>query len=156
MNPEDQQRNKNIEIFCDGACVPNPGFMGGGIVLGNEDHVISQYFGSGTNQLAELLALRTALELATSNDHVFSDSKYALSVASGTWRARVYLDLILEMRNLVEHKRVTLHWLRGHDGHTLQGLADTLAKRAAMTRRSTIDPPSNLLSRTGLGGSGHD
>ncbi len=156
MESENQEASQSIEIFCDGACVPNPGHMGCGVVVGDEDYTVSQYCGEGTNQLAELLALKIALKFATPSDQIYSDSQYALNVAMGTWQARVHLNLIQEIKVLLETKRVDLHWVRGHDGHELQELADVLAKRAARTRRSLIDPSADLLSRRSMGGLGRD
>ena len=144
------------EIFTDGACIPNPGHMGVGIVLREGEQTISRFVGWGNNQVAELKALHLAIELANSGDKIFSDSHYGLNVIQGIWRAHCHTDLVREIRNLLESRRVQFGWIRGHSGHPLQELADRLAKTAAYTRRSRIDSPSDLLSRAGLGGLGHD
>ena len=145
-----------LEIFVDGACIPNPGHMGVGIVLGEEVQTISRYVGWGSNQVAELKALELAIELANSGDKIFSDSHYALNVIQGIWRAHSHIELVRDIRNLLGSRRVRFEWIRGHSGHSLQELADRLAKTAARTRRSRIDSPSDLLSRMGVGGFGHD
>jgi ribonuclease HI len=75
-------------IYCDGACFPNPGFMGVGVVKDESSFVISVCPGPGTNQVAELLALRIAIEVATPGTVIFTDSKYAYKEARAQWRAR--------------------------------------------------------------------
>ncbi|MBI4487621.1 MAG: ribonuclease HI [Deltaproteobacteria bacterium] len=145
-----------VEIFCDGACIPNPGHMGIGIVLGDETRTVARYLGLGTNQIAELEALKASLTLAMAGDTIFSDSNYALKVTTGLWRPKIHFDLIEELQQIFKTACATLRWVRGHGGHPLQELADRLAKRAAISRRSEIDSPAGLLSGRGLGESGHD
>jgi ribonuclease HI len=137
-----QYQKLAVEIYCDGACIPNPGQMGCGIVRGDE--TISLFLGPGSNQRAELMAIHESVELAGHGDIILSDSRYAIEVSSGGWHAQVHLDLIKDIRKLLETKRVSLRWIRGHNGHPLQELADRLAKQAASTRRSTIDSLVNL------------
>jgi ribonuclease HI len=115
--------------------------MGIGIVLGDESRTISRYCGRGTNQLAEILALRESLQLAAAGDTIFSDSQYAIKVARRIWRAKIYVDYLEEIWSLLSSKRVEPRWIPGHKGDRLQELADRLAYNAAKTRRSTIDPP---------------
>lgn len=134
-----QYQKLAVEIYCDGACIPNPGQMGCGIVRGDETTCLSLFLGPGSNQRAELMAIHESVELAGHGDIILSDSRYAIEVSSGNWRAHVHLELIKDIRTLLETKRVSLRWIRGHNGHPLQELADRLAKQAASTRRSTID-----------------
>lgn len=123
---------KQHQIFCDGAAVPNPGQMGIGVVT--DKSIISLYKGEGTNQIAELLALGEALKLANPGDTILSDSQYAINVAAGCWRVKCHFDLVAEVRELLRAKAVALNWTRGHAGHLLQELADRLANQAARTK----------------------
>jgi ribonuclease HI len=57
----------SLRIFIDGACQPNPGSMGIGVVVewqGIAPLIISEYGGEGTNNIAEYKALNRALEAA--------------------------------------------------------------------------------------------
>jgi ribonuclease HI len=50
-----------LEIYCDGSAQPNPGPSGYGIVVlknGVKAVEIYEYLGYGTNQIAEMIALR--------------------------------------------------------------------------------------------------
>jgi ribonuclease HI len=114
--------------------------MGIGIVYGDPGHVFSAYLGGGTNQIAELFALFAAITLADPNDSIFSDSRYAVNMAMGRWRAHCYRELIAKIRNALELKRIRLQWIQGHAGHLLQQQADRAANRGARKRRPRIDP----------------
>jgi ribonuclease HI len=129
-----------VEIYCDGSAVPNPGIMGIGIVYNDLEHVYSACLGAGTNQVAELFALFAAITLAGPYDFIFTDSKYAVKLARREWRAHCYQDLVSEIRNALELKRIRLQWIEGHAGHLLQQRADRVARRAARKRRPRIDP----------------
>jgi ribonuclease HI len=59
-----------IRIFIDGACQPNPGSMGLGVVVewqGKAPTILSEYGGEGTNNIAEYMALHLALEFIKTN-----------------------------------------------------------------------------------------
>jgi len=88
-----------IEIYTDGACVPNPGKMGIGIVFRykGKQREISRLIGDGTNQVAELTAIKVALmEIKDKSipTTVYSDSMYALNIISGKWRPKKHLELV--------------------------------------------------------------
>ncbi len=121
--------------------------MGLGIVLSDEWCVLSGYLGTGTNQFSELLALRLSLEYANRGDVIFSDSQYAINVSLSRWRAHAYQFLIHDIRLTLEDKRVGLKWVKGHNGHPLQEMADRVAYKAAKTRRPGITPLADLSVR---------
>jgi len=84
----------DIEIYCDGACSPNPGKSGTGIAVYELGKVTSLYFGlyekNGTNNTAELNGLLSSFQLAghfieknsKKNSEqsicILSDSKYSI------------------------------------------------------------------------------
>jgi len=144
-----QARNSSASgIFTDGSCVPNPGHMGLGIVVFSDEWwVLSGYLGIGTNQFSELLALRLSLEYANRGEVILSDSKYAINVSLSRWRAHTYQFLIHDIRLTLEEKRVGLKWVKGHNGHPLQEMADRVAYKAAKTRRPGIEPLADLSVR---------
>ncbi|MFT4821438.1 MAG: ribonuclease HI [Candidatus Azotimanducaceae bacterium] len=61
---------KDIHIFCDGGCDPNPGPSGSGLVVYQAGKVIEMHYGlfslNGTNNTAELNALHQAMLIARS------------------------------------------------------------------------------------------
>ncbi len=86
----------DVSIYCDGACEPNPGNAGSGIVVYRAGELAELWFGlynpRGTNNTAELNALYHALRIAeaeikTGNTvEVCSDSAYAINCIR-TWAA---------------------------------------------------------------------
>lgn len=77
-----------INIYCDGACSPNPGKSGSGIALYEKEQLTQLWYGlhekHGTNNTAELNALHEALKIAHAyikTDkavQILSDSKYSI------------------------------------------------------------------------------
>lgn len=77
-----------IQIYCDGACSPNPGKSGTGLAVYHQGKIHSLYYGlfqeNGTNNTAELNGLLYAFKLAneyldkTGKIQILSDSKYSI------------------------------------------------------------------------------
>lgn len=103
----------NVKIFTDGACVPNPGEAGTGLVV-YENNVLSElwyglYQSSGTNNTAELHGLNHALLLAREklssglSIGIFCDSKYSIDCitkwATG-WEKKGWTKSGSEIKNL--------------------------------------------------------
>lgn len=84
-----------IRVFTDGACSPNPGKMGIGVVVewqGKSPTIISKYYGEGTNNIAEYSALLEALKFIYDNEikvvRLLSDSNLMVSQVNGKWRCK--------------------------------------------------------------------
>jgi len=122
-----------IEIYCDGACVPNPGEMGIGVVLRHKKRQkeISRRVGKGTNQVAELTAIGVALQQLKNKKipiTIYSDSLYALNSIKGKWNGKKNLDLINSIKSLLGmFDDITLIWVKGHAGNKYNERADYLA-----------------------------
>ena len=81
-----------LQIFCDGACEPNPGNAGSGIVVYRDGKLAQLWYGlynpSGTNNTAELNALHHALQMAEAaiaaaeSVEILCDSTYAINCIS--------------------------------------------------------------------------
>jgi ribonuclease HI len=77
-----------VQIYTDGACDPNPGATGSGLVVYEHGKLTTLKYGyhspSGTNNTAELIALREAIKLALyyiekgQPVEILSDSDYSL------------------------------------------------------------------------------
>jgi ribonuclease HI len=127
-------QTKDTTDYCDGCSIPNPGRTGAGIVIPNVIE-IGRYLGEGSNQTAELHAMREALLRARPGDLILSDSMYAVNLIIGRWRAKAHKKLVNEIRRLLR-PGVTVKWVSGHAGDKWQERADALAKRAAIKRIS--------------------
>jgi len=135
----------SIIAYTDGACSGNPGPMGVGVVLldprTKDRRERSEYLGDGTNNIAELVAIKRAIELAPEGRGlvVHSDSSYALGLLALGWKAKANQALVAEVRAIAE-KRPGLHLVKvaGHAGVPENERADELARNAVDTR-STRD-----------------
>ena len=63
-----QSQSADIQIYCDGACSPNPGKSGTGLALYQQGKVTALYYGlynaNGTNNTAELNGMLMSFKLA--------------------------------------------------------------------------------------------
>src|SRR6186713_2814036 len=103
----------DTDIFCDGACEPNPGKAGSGMAVYRNGELASLWYGAynpaGTNNTAELNALLQALMLARSEIlagktvQVRSDSSYGLNAVTkwaAGWKKRGWRKADGEIKNL--------------------------------------------------------
>ncbi len=120
-----------IEIYTDGACLGNPGPGGWAavifeqgdrrIVKGREDHT--------TNNRMEILAVVEGLKALVEPGRVtvFSDSQYLINTMTKSWKRKANLDLWEKLDAVVGRHEVTWCWVKGHDGHPMNEMADRLA-----------------------------
>lgn len=127
-----------IVIHTDGACSGNPGPAGIGVLLQRPDEVVevSEFIGSGTNNIAELTAILRALELLRPDEHdtvvhLYTDSGWSLGVLVGGWKAKANLELIDRIKEIARNfPRLELLKVRGHAGQEGNEEADHLATMA--------------------------
>lgn len=85
--------------------------------------------GSCNNRM-ELLAIISAVNLIPSNSSVtiYSDSKYAINVLSGRWRAKTNTDLVHLYDAVASRlKEIRFEWVKGHSGTEWNEYVDGLA-----------------------------
>jgi ribonuclease HI len=130
-----------VEIWTDGACSGNPGPMGIGVVVIDRDErrELGEYLGSGTNNIAELVAIERGLAIATkltASDprrplRVYSDSGYAIGLLDKGWKAKANQDLVARIRKAVAAcPNLTFVKVAGHAGVPENERCDELARRA--------------------------
>lgn len=133
-----------IDFYTDGACPGNGraggGQMGAGIVAdsGEFHREWAVYLGRGTNQKAELLAIREALlklkDRSLASVRIFTDSAYAIGCLTKGWKVKENKELVDDVRRLVaECGEFRMEKVAGHAGVPANERADELAVRAAMT-----------------------
>jgi ribonuclease HI len=134
-----------VHVWTDGACSGNPGPMGIGIVVvaGEKRKEHGEYLGRGTNNIAELVAIRRGLEIAgeivSGRDRpfrVYSDSSYAIGLLSQGWKAKANQELVAELRALLRgYRSLRLVKVEGHSGVQENERCDLLARQAIACNR---------------------
>jgi ribonuclease HI len=130
-----------VTIHTDGSCFGNPGPAGIGVTLEWKGHVkeISRFLGEGTNNIAELTAIRVALEEVKNRGlpvRVHTDSAYSIGVLSEGWKVKENRELVASIQALMrEFSDLEFVKVRGHSGHPENERVDQLA-RDAITRRA--------------------
>lgn len=136
---------KRIVIYTDGACLGNPGHGGAGIVMisGKFRKEFSIYLDIVTNNIAELSAIKIALEKIKRVDYpvdIYSDSMYAIGVLTGLYKINKNKELIAQIQTLFQQiKNVEFHKIDGHSGIPENERADYLAVSAANRQCNDIE-----------------
>jgi ribonuclease HI len=152
----------DVSIYCDGACEPNPGNAGSGIVVYRGGQLAQLWFGlynpMGTNNTAELNALYHALRMAdaeikTGNTvEVCSDSAYSINCIRSwapNWEKRGWKKPDGEIKNLqiiqdcyAMYRRIKeelkLTHVAAHVGTEGNELADRMAMLATQRKIETL------------------
>ncbi len=145
--PKTPPDENTIIIYTDGACSGNPGPAGIGVFLQRPESTLelSEYIGSGTNNIAELTAILRGLERITeaeqeTNIHLYTDSGWSLGVLIGGWKAKANLEIIAAIKvQMARLPKLELLKIKGHAGHPGNEEADRLATQAAR-RESSAEP----------------
>lgn len=137
-------------IYTDGAVRGNPGPGGAGVVIVFPDgrrRRLSRPLGHTTNNRAELLAVRVALEAVAAHYasamQICTDSQNVIGWLTGGYRVHGNAELIAELRTtLAQFPQVRFVKVAGHSGDPGNDDANQLAQRAA--RGVTIDEWTGL------------
>ncbi|MCP4117856.1 MAG: ribonuclease HI [Desulfobacteraceae bacterium] len=125
-----------IVIYTDGASSGNPGPAGIGALLlyGGHEKELSESIGTATNNVAELTAIKRALEELKRMDlpvEIHTDSSYCIGVLTKGWKPNMNSGLISEIRTLMNRfSRIRLIKTKGHSGIPGNERADSLATAA--------------------------
>ena len=141
--------SNTLSIYCDGACLNNPGKSGSGLSIYSDNNkpilLYGDYKELGTNNTAELNALYKALVIAseseTTNITIFSDSQYSIDCVTKWaygWKNKSWTKKGGEIKNLeiikISHElydtiknKITVKHVKGHSGVEGNELADRMA-----------------------------
>ncbi len=132
-------------LFTDGSCDGNPGPGGWGVVWVEDGEIIAERSGTDpdtTNNRMELQALIVAYELLPVDAEitVYSDSQLCVKTVNewaAGWEKRGWkrksgpianLELVKRLYALARsHPKVSLQWIKAHDGSRWNEYADALA-----------------------------
>ena len=148
-----------VEIYADGACLGNPGPGGIGVYIRRGDGVeieLGVGFRKTTNNRMELYAAIRGIEAVdvSCEVKVFTDSKYVVDAVNKGWAFRwrangwrkrggyaLNPDLWTRLLALIDARRVSFYWVKGHSGVAGNVRADRLAVGAARGGDLLIDAP---------------
>lgn len=140
---------KSVKIFTDGGCHPNTGTGGWGCLIQTEDQEIELYGGKKrtTNNQMELTAIIQGLKYFEEpcKIQVTTDSKYCKNGMQKWiqgWKRNGWKTMSgnpvknqeywMEMDLMCKIHQVTWRWVKGHDGHRENEIADELARKGRL------------------------
>lgn len=131
-----------VMMYVDGSCKGNPGPGGWAAVLRCGEHTKELVGGADhtTNNRMELQAVIEGLKVLKKRSVVrlVTDSQYVIQMLKGA-HARANQDLVEELRLIASQHQVQAQWVKGHNGHELNELADELASREATHRQQMVE-----------------
>ena len=129
---------KKVTIVCDGSSLGNgrgAARAAAVAVLGFKGFwkAVGEYLGNATNQQAEIAAAALGLESLNEPCTVtlMSDSRYVIETMGGTWKRKTNHAWWERLDNAAKVHQITWKWVRGHDGHEVQEVADEAARAIA-------------------------
>lgn len=137
---------KEVTIVCDGSSLGN----GRGetraaavAVLGYKGYwrAVGEYLGNATNQQAEIAAARVGLESLREpcKVTVMTDSRYVVQTMLGNFRKKTNLEWWNKLESAARKHDITWEWVKGHNGHEIQEIADKMARNTALLGRVDAD-----------------
>lgn len=146
----------DVHLYTDGACSGNPGPGGWACVLiaGGQARLLSGFDPATTNNRMELMGVINGLEALKrpTNVHIVTDSTYVKNAFTEGWLEGWQRngwrtsskdpvknqDLWLRLCHLQRVHRLSWEWVKGHAGHQMNELCDSLA-REAITAKEGVD-----------------
>jgi ribonuclease HI len=129
---------KSVTIVCDGSSLGNgQGSPRAAAVamLGYKGYwrAFGEYLGNATNQQAEIAAATIGLEKLSEpcTVRILTDSRYVVETMCGRFRKKSNHDWWAKLDQVAQKHQITWEWIKGHDGHEIQEVVDTLARQTA-------------------------
>lgn len=144
--------NNKVTIYCDGACLGNPGPGGYAALLmhGCDNPVEKVIYGSERSTTNNQMELKAAIEgLRALRRHcvveLHTDSQYVIKGMTQwlhNWRKNNFRnaqkkevknrELWEELAHIAEKHEVSWHWVKGHSGHVYNDRVDEIAREQAL------------------------
>lgn len=138
---------KRVSIFTDGACRGNPGPGGWGALLrysGHEKKLSGAELDTTNNRMELMAAIQALVAMKeTCIIELYTDSQYVqkgITEWMADWKKRNWkkadnkpvknADLWQALDMQTRRHKISWHWVRGHNGHVENELADALANQA--------------------------
>ncbi len=148
---------KEVTIVCDGSSLGNGrGTTRAAAVaaLGYKGYwrAFGEYLGNATNQQAEIAAAAIGLSTLTEPCKVrlLSDSRYVVETMGGTWRRKTNHEWWEKLDRAAAKHTIKWEWVKGHAGHDVQEIVDTLARKTAELGRVDDELFDELVAGIGV------
>lgn len=130
ISPSQTLSSLGTFVFTDGSCINS--FGGYGIVIIENGKCMCKISGSvpfekATNNIAELYAIKIALINTEGDITIYTDSQYSIGVITGSMKASKNLELIRDIKKLINGRQINFLHVFGHNGDEYNELADKLA-----------------------------
>ncbi len=129
---------KEVTIVCDGSSLGNGKGnprAAAAAVLGYKGYwrAFGEFLGNATNQQAEIAAATIGLKTLREpcKVRVLTDSRYVVETMTGNFRKKANLDWWTKLENAARGHNIKWEWVKGHAGHEIQEVADSLARQIA-------------------------
>ena len=129
---------KEVTIVCDGSSLGNGKGnprAAAAAALGYKGYwrAFGAYLGNATNQQAEIAAATIGLEKLSEpcKVKVLTDSRYVVQTMQGNFRKKTNLEWWAKLEKAAQKHKITWEWVKGHAGHDVQEVVDTLARKTA-------------------------
>lgn len=142
---------EKVTVYTDGSCQPNPGPGGWAaiIVEAGKETILKGHEAHTTNNRMEMIAALEALRTIDRSKKVsiYTDSQYlrnGVEVWLRNWKAKNWkrkggalanVDLWKSLAEEIDQRKITWHWLKGHNGHPYNERADRLAQQMLRTKK---------------------
>lgn len=148
---------KQVQIYTDGACDPNPGHGGYGVILiyAGRRKELSGGFRLTTNNRMEVYAAIAGLQALKEPCKVtlYSDSEYLVNAMTLGWVQRwkaknwkrnkrekvLNVDMWEQLLTLCERHQVEFVWVKGHAGQPENERCDELSMNALRMEKLAVD-----------------
>lgn len=148
---------KSVTIVCDGSSLGNGRSnprAAAVAILGFKGYWkgFAEYLGNATNQQAEVAAAALGLENLREACAVtlYSDSRYVVETMGGTWKRKTNHAWWNRLDSASRRHKITWKWIKGHDGHEVQEVADLLARKIADLGRVDEDLVEETVAAIGV------
>jgi ribonuclease HI len=141
-------------IYTDGACIPNPGRGGWGVVILQPSGELRKFSGSAqektTSSRMEMTAVLMALRKLSASGvpvTIRIDSEFVVLTLHGKYRQKKNKDLWIEInreRSRLLSRLIHFEWVKGHADDPHNAMADELANTAAGSRAGGYAEPAHL------------
>ncbi len=148
---------KEVTIVCDGSSLgngrENPR-AAAVAMLGYKGfwRAFGAYLGNATNQQAEIAAAAIGLDKLQEpcRVRVLTDSNYVVQTMIGKFRKKTNLEWWEKLERAAARHDIKWEWVKGHNGHVVQEVVDTLARKTAELGRIDEQLFDDLVAGVGV------